>query len=213
MSSSDLPAAFELPALRRPTGLPGAVDDRGCWSPPSWKRGGVALEAPPDVEALAFARGLETGRGEGERRAEADLHPVLLALQKASERLEHVEALFERDRAQTITVLALAVARQIVQREVLVSPDVVTGLVTRALELVPQDAPVEVRLHPLDLATIESAGLADAAGPRDPDRAVVRFLADPALERGDCLVESAARLVDGRLDVAIRQLAERLTHE
>ncbi len=213
MSSSEPPAAFELPALRRPSGISGAVDDRGRWSPPSWKRGGAVLETPPDLESLAFARGLEAGRSEGERRAEADLHPVLLALQKGIERLEHVEALFERDRAQTITVLALAVARQILQREILVSPDVVTGLVTRALELVPREAPVEVRLHPQDVAIVEAAGLSESAGPRDPERAVVRFVADPALERGDCLVESAARLVDGRMDVALRQLAERLTHE
>lgn len=215
MSSSDLAAAhLELPPLRRPPAVSGAVGEDGRWSPPSWKRAAApALEAPPDVEAVAFARGLEAGRGEGEKRAEADLHPVVQALQRAAERIEHVEALFERDRAQTITVLALAVARQILQREIAASPDVVTGLVTRALELVPREAPVEVRLHPQDLALVEAAGIRAGSAARDAARPVVRWVADPALERGDCMVESEARLVDGRVDVALRQLAEKLTHE
>ncbi len=203
--------AHVLPPLEAPAGLEGDVDGEGRWSPPRWT-GGVpaARPAPPDAHEAAFARGVLAGRAEGERRVEQDLGPVLAALQRAAERIEHAEIVFERDRAQLVIVLALAVARYLFQREVEHDPELVTGLAMRAVDLIPNEAPIEVRLHPADLDVMRAAG----GVPSRPDSGVrVDWVADPGLSRGDCVVESAARLVDGRLDVVLRQLSERLSHE
>jgi hypothetical protein len=59
-----------------------------------------------------------------------------------------------------------------------------------------------VRLNPADLGAL---GLGPGAG------APVQWTADPVLEPGSFVVESPARVVDGRTDVALRQLFERLT--
>jgi flagellar assembly protein FliH len=212
MSSSDRLEAFELPALGGVSTAAGEVAGDGRWSPPQWT-GAAPPPPPPEPGAEAFARGVEAGRREGERRAEDDLRPLLKALQAAAERLEQLEAVFVRDREQAITLLAMAVARQLFQREVAVNPEIVTGLVQKAIELLPHEAPIEVRLHPDDLDALRAAGEAEPTGSHRGGLAVIEWIADPALERGDCVAESAARLVDGRADVALRAWCERLTHE
>lgn len=208
MTWSDPIGALDLPALRAPSSAEGEIDPEGRWLPPRWARKAASAPpaAPPDTEALAFARGYEAGRRECERRAGEDLVPVLNALQRAAERIEHAEAVIDRDRAQMITVLSLAVARHLVLDQLEENPERVSVLVMRALELVPHDAPVEVHVNPEDLKAIDAAG----AFPTGP---AIQWVADPALSRGDCVVESAARLVDGRLDVALRMLGERIGHE
>jgi flagellar assembly protein FliH len=158
--------------------------------------------------SLAFARGYEAGRRESEGVAIADVEPVLRALQRAAERIELAESVFERDRAQVVTVLSLAVARHLMLAEVKGDPDYVTRLVTRALEQVSQDAPIEVRLHPEDLRATEAAGGVAPGG-----TPAIKWTGDPTLSRGDCIVESPTRLVDGRIDRALLRLVERLSHE
>jgi len=199
-----------LAALGAPAALEGEVDGEGRWSPPHWSRAAnAAPAAPADPNEAAFARGFLAGRGEGERRVEADVRPVVTALQRAAERFGHAEALFERDRAQMVTVLSLAVARHLFQREVRENPELLAGLVQRALDLVPHEAAIEIRLHPDDLRVAEAAG---GTGSRPDAGARVEWVGDPTLSRGDCVVESASRVVDGRLDVVLRQLGERLNH-
>jgi len=51
-----------------------------------------------------------------------------------------------------------------------------------------------------------------ANGLEPPGGRTVRWEADPALERGDIVVEGPQRLVDGRADVALRGIYERLAH-
>src|SRR5262249_34030558 len=136
--------ALELPALPPPAIAEGEGDAQGRWAPPRWgRRPAAVVPLPPNAEELAFARGYEAGRRETEGAATADVQPVVRALQRAAERIEIAETMFERDRAQVITVLALAVARHLMLKEMPGDPEVLSRLVTRALEEVPHDTPVE----------------------------------------------------------------------
>jgi flagellar biosynthesis/type III secretory pathway protein FliH len=207
MSSSDSIGELVLPALRAAAAASGEVAEDGRWSPPSWAASDPAAPPPPDPDALVFARGFEAGCREGERRADQDLRPLVQALQFAAERLERLESTLARDRAHAVTMMALAVARALFQREVEFDHEVVSHLVERAVDLLPRDAPVQVRLHPLDLGLLESLGGAPSAG------RTVEWVADPTLGRGDCVAEAGTRIVDGRVDMALRTWCERLTHE
>jgi flagellar assembly protein FliH len=209
MTWSEPIGALELPALRAPSVAEGQVGTDGLWSPPRWASRPVAVvtAAPPDATELAFARGYEAGRREAESTAGTDLLPVLHALQLAGERMHHAEAVFERDRTQVITILALAVARHLMLEEVQSNPNRVSQLVSRAIEEVPNEGALEIHLHPHDLLAMQAAG--DL--PEAPVQ--LKWIPDPALSRGDCVVESQTRLVDGRVDVTLRRLLERLGHE
>ena len=156
----------------------------------------------------AFERGLDEGRREGAAQAEEKLRSAVQALRQITESLAASRNQRLRDLEANICALAVAVARKIVLRE-LAEPDAVGSLVQQALEQVDLDDSIEVRLHPGDLNLIRAdlkREIAEAAHE-------IRWTADPSLERGSFLLEGSRRIVDGRVDEALRVLYERLAHE
>jgi flagellar biosynthesis/type III secretory pathway protein FliH len=220
MSSSPDANLFLLPALgeegpawARP-GL--AADDapQAGWAPPDLPRG-VSEPAPPRLSRHAreiedaFARGRAEGRAEGEAESLERLTPAMEMLAMVVESLEEGREQFARDRERNLHALAMAVARNLIQRDVVADPQIVGRLVAKALDLLPPEAAIEVRLHPADLETLGDT-LAATSGAARP---ALSWVADPAIDRGGFLIDSPLRIVDGRTDVALRQLYERLEHD
>ena len=65
-------------------------------------------------------------------------------------------------------------------------------------------------MHPADLEALVPAIEQLALEGRVP---AVQWVGDPALSRGSFMVDSPTRVVDGRLDTALRQLYERIDHD
>lgn len=183
---------------------------------PAWLRPlRTTLEEQREVEharqrTSAYRRGVDEATRSERAAAEQRCETALQSVHRVAERLEIVATEFARDRERDLHGLAVAVARQIVQHELMLDPLRVRELVRRALELMPLDTVIDVRLNPRDLET-----LAPATDRLLPEGRQVRlhWLADPAVEPGDFVVESPQRIVDGRSDVALRDLYERLEHD
>ena len=99
-----------------------------------------------------------------------------------------------------MAALAVVVARHIVQREVTADPTLLRTLVDGALAQFPVDHAVTVRVHPEELQAVRTRQ--GEAGVPLPE---LRWVADPAVGRGGCLVEGRERILDGRLDVALER--------
>jgi flagellar assembly protein FliH len=97
------------------------------------------------------------------------------------------------DQAST---LAWELTRELMGHELSISG---VDVVRRVLNLLPDEPMVAVRLHPDDL---------DAAG--ELTEHGVSLVADPALCRGDALVEAADHVLDLRLDAALARVREAL---
>lgn len=192
------PALSRAPSERRAPDGPWKLTDLGA-----------PLPAPSVVDA-SWEAGHAEGLREGAAQSADHLRPTLAALGGVVRALDSRRAEILGDRQRDVQALALAVARRIVQREVAAAPEVIAGWVTRALELLPHDLQVDVRLHPDDLDVLGEGR--ESVMP--PDSGVVlRWIGDAALDRGGFVVESPHRLVDGRLDVALRALYERFDAE
>jgi flagellar biosynthesis/type III secretory pathway protein FliH len=89
-------------------------------------------------------------------------------------------------------------------------PTLLHELVKRALALTPMNGSVTVRMHPDDLAALTAAG-----GLKDvPDTGIeIRWLADRDISRGGCLVDGPHGIVDGRIDRALLDIYEQLSHD
>jgi len=158
----------------------------------------------------AYVRGREEAALDERARAEERCATALQAVAAAAGHLEAIASEFASDRERDLQALAIAVARHIVQRELTLDPTHVADLVRRALELLPLDSTLDVRVHPEDLRTLGAA----VAGVTPEGRHVrLQWLPDPAVERGGFLIETPQRIVDGRTDVALRALYDRLDHE
>jgi flagellar assembly protein FliH len=219
-SSPEPPSVFLLPELPAGPGrcaIPSApFGERadGALELPELEAGSLALMDGPASRRTevdeAHDRGYAEGLREGTVRSEQRVRAALETLGRVGEYLHTAQSAFVRDRARDLHGLALAVARKLVQREVTADPALLRELVDRALELVPLEPHLEVRLHPDDLSVLlggPSAPEADGKG------TAIKWLGDPTIERGGFLVESPLRIVDGRTDFALRSLYERLEYE
>jgi flagellar assembly protein FliH len=130
------------------------------------------------------------------------LRSAVQAAQKALDEIREGEVRWSGAIEENICALSVAVARQLIGRELETRPETVVTLVRRALAEFPVDQPVRIRVNPADLAAIES-GEPDGDATRNITRdREARWLADNRIAAGGCVVEGRERIVDGRVDRA-----------
>ncbi len=145
-----------------------------------------------------YARGREEGRAAGREEVAARaarLDALLGTLARPFEELdEQVE--------QELVRLALAIAQQLVRREVKADPGQIVAIVRDALAALPVSARgVRLHLHPEDAQLVrEVLSLGDAQRPW-------QIVEDPVLARGGCRVVSESSHIDASLEARLAALA------
>jgi flagellar biosynthesis/type III secretory pathway protein FliH len=155
--------------------------------------------AAEDDRAVARREGREAGRAEGLAELAA-----LTAAARADEEQRQREA-----RPVALT-LAVKMAERIVGRAVDLAPEVMADIAGAALETSrARGGVVKLRLHPEDLAATSERREALAA--RALGASALAFVADEAVGRYGCVVETAHGRVDARLESQLAALEQALT--
>ncbi|HHB12232.1 MAG TPA: flagellar assembly protein FliH [Chromatiales bacterium] len=165
----------------------------------------LPLPTPEEIERIqrqayeeAYAQGLEAGRQAGEeavRARAAELAAVLRSLARP------LEALDERVESELVH-LVVAVARQLIRREIRTDPGHIVAAVREAVGVLPSsDATVHLHLHP------EDAHLVREALTGEQDEGLWRIVEDPALTRGGCRVTTEVSQVDATLERRLAAVA------
>lgn len=189
-----------------------AISRFSLWPLPELHQAPVAVATPasaagPDPEQLAYQRGVEAGRAAAMEEANRTLKRAAGLLVSTAEALDAARLGVVRQLEDSVYMLALAVSRHLIQREVGADPTIVRDLVTKGLEAFPVGSRVEIHLHPDDLAALRSQ--VELPG-SDGRAAEIMWAADPAIERGGCTLETPHRVVDGRIDLALSDLYHRM---
>lgn len=152
-----------------------------------------------EAHARGFDQGLDEGRGEIARRV-ARLDALIGALAYPFEALdETVEA--------ELAALAVALASQLVRRELAVDLTLLPRMVEQCLAVLPVGVrDVVVHLHPDDETALREQ--LDAGVDRR-----WRIAADPSLAPGDLRVDSDGSQIDGRLDVRLHEILAAMAAE
>ncbi len=160
----------------------------------------------------AYERGVEDGRRAGEAAESARLRATVQAVTEALAALHADADKWVGHAEENVCALAIAVARQVIAREVAMDKSSLAGMVRQALDEFPLDQPLTLRVNPGDLQVIHAAF--HAAGELSPlaARKDVQWLPDPRIAAGGCLIEGRDRIVDGRVDTALERLYRRLTY-
>jgi flagellar assembly protein FliH len=157
--------------------------------------------------AQAYDRGIQDGFAQGVARAEEQLRPAHETLAALLRALERERLVFTQTLERNLHALAITIAHHLFQQEAEIDTSHLHELIRRAIALVPTESRFELRCHPADAEVLSTGpSLVEADG----RRLRVHWIADPTLERGSFVLESPERLVDGRADVALRTLYERL---
>jgi len=182
----------------------------GELAPAPGARTGDEPVAQPEYDR-GFHEGQARGRAEGvaegrrlERETLATLRVTLSAVMEdlASRQDEWMETLEEN-----ISALAVGIARQLLGRELNGDREAIVDMVRRALTQFPVGHEVAIRLNPEDLTLLTSAAEEQTAGARQE----ARWIADPRIDPGGCVIEGPDRVVDGRLDRALERVYRKLT--
>jgi flagellar assembly protein FliH len=180
------------------------------WSAPDMSDP-VKLQKPPTVSGLAdlqaeahaeaFAQGLAEGReaGRGEVRAQVDkLAGMFYDLAKP---FEVLNAAVEHE----LLTLAMALARQIVRRELKTDPTQIIGIIRDAIAALPvATRDVRVHLHPEDAAVVKQH-----LAPTENERAW-NIIEDPVMARGGCQITTATSRIDARLETRLGSILSEL---
>ena len=201
--------AFELPEIEGPIlGHEGLSPEE---SRAQTSREIAALRRQAWTEA--FRKGLKEGHAEGYAAGHASgreqgkqaVDDIAARLHRIVRQLAEPLAEVDDGVVEAVSELALRIARQLVGRELRTAPEEVVAVVREALQHLPVSPRVaRIRLHPEDVPLVE-AGLPAA----DSERAW-RLVADAALQRGDCVVETEVSRIDATLDARLAGIAAHL---
>ncbi len=177
--------------------------ESGSGAPPSVARTRAETEQlHRDEVEEAYRRGVADGQDSGAKRTRAELQSVMSATLEALEEIRSNRVEWAARLQEDVTLLAGAMARQIVDRALEEDPEIFSELARKAVACFPADEPVRIRLHPADLEQLQQSGTAD----QFTESRSVRWVPDEDVVRGGCIVEGPDKVVDGRVDEGIVRL-------
>lgn len=162
---------------------------------------GVLADLQAEAYREAFQQGLREGTAAGREQVRAQVERLDQLLTDLARPFDEVD---ETVQAELVS-LAMALARQIVRRELRQDPTQIIGVVREAMGQLPVAArDVRVQLHPEDAAIVREH-LAPAANER-----AWSLVEDPMMMRGGCQVVSASSRIDVRLEKRLGALLSEL---
>lgn len=158
---------------------------------------------PAAVEREAFTKGYAQGERAGNEAAAARGEVMLRRLAQTLDELRSLRGELVRRTEREVVELSLAMARKILQREVSLDQELMLAMARVALDRLADAATASIRLHPEDYSlTVAARGSATVSSHG------VQIVADPAVRRGGCVVQSEF----GSVDVGITAQIDELTH-
>ena len=160
-----------------------------------------------EIERQAFTTGYSQGEKAG---LEAGATRAEAMLRRVSETLESLASLrvdIIRQTEHQMLQLALAIAKRILRREVALDPDLMVAMARVALDRLGDSPTAKIRLHPDDYAVIVERSEPPLASEH------VSVVADAAVSRGSCLIESDFGFVEAGVEAQFEAIAIALFDE
>src|SRR5450432_4186840 len=162
--------------------------------------GGLA-ELQAEAHKEAFEQGLTEGREAGRAEVRAQVERLAGMFYDLAKPFEVLDEEVERE----LLTLAMALARQIVRRELKTDPTQIIGIIREAIAALPVAArDVRVHLHPEDAAVVR-----ENLSPTENERAW-SLVEDPVMARGGCQITTTTSRIDARLETRLGAILSEL---
>jgi flagellar assembly protein FliH len=169
------------------------MDGEAAAQPKMATVGGLAdLQAEAHKEA--FEQGLAEGRQAGLAEIKAQVDRLSGMFYDLAKPFEALDAQVETE----LLTLAMALARQIVRRELKADPTQIIGIIRDAIAALPvATRDIRVHLHPEDAAVVKQH-----LAPTENERAWT-IVEDPVMARGGCQISTNTSRIDARLETRL----------
>jgi flagellar assembly protein FliH len=183
-----------------------------AWGPPAVEHGAtgrhggtVTAGVLEDLQQEAYHEAFQQGLREGAAAGREQLRAQVVRIDHLLTDLARPFAELDEQVQSELLTLAMALARQIVRRELKQDPTQIIGIVREAVGQLPVAArDVRVSLHPQDAAIVR-----EHLAPAERERAWT-LVEDPMMMRGGCQVVSASSRIDMRLETRLGALLSEL---
>ena len=182
-------ALWTVPDMESPSG------------PPRMATVGGLADLQAEAHKEAFEQGLAEGREAGRAEVRAQVERLAGMFYDLTKPFEVLDEEVERE----LLTLAMALARQIVRRELKTDPSQIIGIIREAIAALPvATREVRVRLHPEDAAVVKQH-----LSPTENERAWT-IIEDPVMARGGCQITTATSRIDARLETRLGSILSEL---
>lgn len=155
-----------------------------------------------EIQRQAHQEGFQAGYKEGLDKGQAQIRSQVERLTKITALLQSPLEALDDEVEEELVALAVAVARQIIRRELKTDPGQIVAAVREAVGALPlASRQVRIHLHPED-ATLVRGAMAPAEGEQS-----LHIVDDPALQRGDCKLTSETSQVDATVEKRLASIA------
>ncbi len=162
---------------------------------------GVLADLQAEAYREAFQQGMRDGAAAGREQVRAKVERLDQLLTDLARPFSEIDEAVQ----QELITLSMALARQIVRRELRQDPTQIIGIVREAIGQLPVAArDIRVQLHPEDAAIVR-----EHLAPAENERAWT-LIEDPMMMRGGCQVVSASSRIDVRLEKRLGALLSEL---
>jgi flagellar assembly protein FliH len=180
---------------------PWPAPDMGAAAPTPMTTVGGLADLQSEAYKEAFEQGLAEGREAGRVEVRAQVERLAGMFYDLARPFEQLDKEVETE----LLTLALALARQIVRRELKTDPTQIIGIIREAIAALPVAArDVRVHLHPEDAAIVR-ANLAPTE-----NQTAWGIVEDPVMARGGCQITTATSRIDARLETRLGAILSEL---
>jgi flagellar assembly protein FliH len=153
----------------------------------------------------AIIKGRQEGQTAAREAAAKEFQAELEKLGRLMNSLAASAASLRRQAEEDIVRLAIAIARRILHREILVDSEALFGLVKAALSRIDQREIHQIRTHPQTVRLLEEALRQTNNGRR------IEISADSRLDRGALIVETAKGQLDASVETQLDEIERGFT--
>ncbi|MGJ5817838.1 FliH/SctL family protein [Paludibaculum fermentans] len=179
-------------------------------APQSPERQKVEIQSMVDQQVQAKLQSerqdsFRQGETAGRQKATAETEAVVERMARAIEETAGMKGRLRRQAERDVVTLALAMARRVLRRQIVIDEEALLGLVKAAFENVSLREVTEVRVHPQFVARLQGH-LSRIGAPE-----VIRIQGDPGLEIGGVIVETGRGSLDASIETQMDEIARGLS--
>ena len=163
-----------------------------------------------NIQKQAYAEAHEKGYKDGLKRSEEELSAIQKNFNNLMVSLTEPFADMDDMVVEQMAELSIAIARQLIRRELHTDPGQVIGVVREAMTELPIGSRnIEIYLHPEDASMVRDA-FAISEGEQQTVERLWRIIEDPAQTRGGCRITSENSLIDATIEARINRVIAQL---
>ena len=172
----------------------------------------ITAEEAESLKKQAFSEGQQEGfmqgKQAGREESEEQFQRTTQALVDAMEKINGMRSSMMNRNKQDMVRLVMAVAQQVIQAEVSISPEVVLRAVESAIRSAVQSEEYRISVNPGDLDLVKESKplfLASVSGLKD-----IVFEPDESIAPGGSIVKSDQGIVDASIETQLENLQKRI---